>query len=127
MMSKPDKNPTPAELEILLVLWEESPRTVKEVHEILSSKKDVGYTTTLKIMQNMNAKGMLNRKMEGRGHVYFPVLKKEETQEKLVNRFLNTTFEGSASKLVMQVLGNHQTSSEELQKIKDLINQIEKK
>ena len=121
-----DQDPTGAELEILHILWEKYPRSVKEVHDILACKKDVGYTTTLKIMQNMLAKRIVTRENKGRGHVYSPNIKKSETQQKLVNRFLKATFEGSAGSLVMQVLGNHKPSTDELNKIKEIIKQIEK-
>ena len=125
-MGKYEKNPTAAELEILHILWIRHPRTVKDVHDLISSQKDVGYTTTLKIMQNMTAKGMLSREADGRGHVYSPLLNKEDTQNKLTNSFLKATFGGSAGNLVMQVLGNHKTTLDELNRIKQLINEIEK-
>ena len=94
--------PTTAELEILTILWEYEPLTVKEVHEKLVSSKETGYTTTLKIMQNMTAKGLLRREPNGKNHLYYPVFKKEETRGKLLDRFLESTFAGSASNLVMQ-------------------------
>lgn len=125
-MEPNDKTPTSAELEILNLLWEKHPQTVKEIHEALMDKKDVGYTTTLKIMQNMAAKGMVQRELNGKSHSYSPVLKMEETRGKLLDNFLENAFGGSASSLVMQVLGNNKTSREELNKIKDLIAQFEK-
>lgn len=117
--------PTPAELEILNVLWSKEPLTVKEIHEQLAEKKDVGYTTILKIMQNMTAKKLLTRTLVGRSHVYSTVYKKEDTQRTLLNRFIDTAFGGSASSLVMQLLGNKKTSEEELQEIKAIIKQLE--
>lgn len=117
--------PTPAELEILNVLWIKEPLTVKEVHEELAEKKDVGYTTILKIMQNMTAKKLLTRTLVGRSHVYSTVYKKEDTQRTLLNRFIDTAFGGSASSLVMQLLGNKKTSEEELEEIKAIIKQLE--
>jgi BlaI family transcriptional regulator, penicillinase repressor len=121
-----DKTPTSAELEILNLLWEKHPQTVKEIHETLMDKKGVGYTTTLKIMQNMFDKGILRREPNGKSHLYYPLLKKEETRGKLLDTFLETTFGGSAANLVMQLLGNQKATREELDKIKSLIDQIEK-
>jgi BlaI family penicillinase repressor len=117
--------PTAAELEVLQILWKYKSATVKFVHEKINHKKNVGYTTTLKIMQNMAAKNILKRELKGKSHVYIPVLKQEETQNLLLNGFLETAFSGSASKLVMQVLGNHKTSKEELKQIKELINKLD--
>lgn len=117
--------PTAAELEILQVLWKYKSATVKFVHEKINHKKNVGYTTTLKIMQNMAAKNIVKRELNGKSHIYIPVLKQEETQNLLLNGFLETAFSGSASKLVMQVLGNHKPSKEELKQIKELINKLD--
>lgn len=118
-------NPTEAELEILQVLWEHGPSTVRYVNEKLNMNKQVGYTTTLKIMQIMTEKRLVTRNEESRTHIYSPVLGKEETQGMLLNRFLDNAFSGSAMKLVMQALGNHETSREELQQIKELIKKLE--
>ena len=120
-----NQNPTAAELEILNVLWENGSATVRFVHEQLSEIKTVTYTTTLKIMQNMHEKGFLTRETEGRGHVYYPNIEKNKTRSNLLERFLENTFAGSASEMVMQLLGNHKTSAEELQKIKSILNNIE--
>lgn len=125
-MEPNDKTPTSAELEILNLLWDRHPQTVKEIHETLMDRKDVGYTTTLKIMQNMASKGIVKRKLNGKSHAYAPVLKMNETRGKLLDNFLENTFGGSASSLVMQVLGNQKTSKEELDKIKELIAQFNK-
>ena len=124
-MMKSKSKPTAAELEILNVLWNKSSATVREVHEVLHAKKDVGYTTTLKIMQNMTAKGYLRREQNGKSHIYFPSLKKEEVQENLLDKFLESAFGGSASKLVMHLLDNKSTSKKELEEIKALINKYE--
>ncbi len=123
-MNKESK-PTAAELEILQVLWKYKFATVKFVHEKIHKKKNVGYTTTLKIMQNMAAKNIVKRELEGRSHVYIPVLQQKETQRFLLDKFLESTFGGSASALVMQVLGNNKTSKEELEQIKELIHKLE--
>jgi BlaI family penicillinase repressor len=117
--------PTAAELEILRVLWTEGPTTVKEVNEVLNRKRDIGYTTTLKIMQLMHEKGMLSRIENGRSHIYTAKIEEKQAQDALVSNLLATAFEGSAMKLVMQALGNNKTSKAELEKIKEFINKME--
>lgn len=118
--------PTAAELEILNILWENEPLTVKEVHERLTESKDVGYTTALKFMQNMTSKGLLRREPNGKNHLYYSVYRKEETRGRLLDRFLDSTFSGSASNLVMQLLGNKKTSKREIEEIKRIIEQMDK-
>jgi predicted transcriptional regulator len=126
MMNK-DKTPTAAEMEILSLLWEKAPQTVKEIHDQLKDKRDTGYTTTLKIMQVMVTKGFLTRNLDNKSHLYYPALEQGKTRGKILDSLLDNAFGGSAAKLVMQVLGNHQASREELDKIKAFIEQIEKK
>lgn len=117
--------PTEAELEILQILWQQGPSTVRAVHDKLAEKKDTGYTTTLKNMQNMAQKGMLSRNAEGRSHIYRAEIPQAATQKMLLDRFLDNAFGGSAMNLVMQALGNRKTSKEELKQIKALINKLE--
>ena len=95
------------------------------VHEKLNDKKSVTYTTTLKIMQNMTDKQLVGRKTDGRSHVYYPLAEKEKTRRNLLERFLDTTFSGSASEMVMQLLGNHKTTEKELEEIKAVIEKLE--
>lgn len=126
------KKPTEAELAILQVLWSHERATVRFVNEVLnqhrsSTDKPIGYTTTLKIMQLMAEKQLLNRDESGRSHVYEANISEQETQQRLLNRFVEKTFKGSAMKLVMQALGNHQASSEELQQIRDFLDELEGK
>jgi len=117
--------PTEAELEILQVLWEYGPSTVRFVNDELNRNKRVGYTTTLKFMQIMTEKGLVSRDETTRSHVYSASIDQEETQRLLLDKFLTNTFGGSAMKLVMQALGNHTTSTEELEQIKKLIKKLE--
>jgi predicted transcriptional regulator len=124
-MEKNKTMPTAAELEILNILWDKEPLTVKEIHEKLAQSKDVGYTTALKIMQNMTAKGFLRREPNGKNHLYYSSTQQEETRGKLLDRFLDTTFAGSASGLLMQLLGNIKTSRKELEEIKRIIDNID--
>lgn len=118
--------PTSAELEVLSILWEKQPLPVKDIHKRLAEKKEVGYTTTLKIMQNMTTKGLLKRELRGKSHFYYATDEKETTRQTLLNKFLDTAFAGSASSLVMQLLGNKKTSPEELEEIRRVIEQMEK-
>ncbi len=121
MKNKDHANPTPSELAILQILWNDGPSTVKQIHEKLSEEKDVVYTTILKTMQVMCDKGMLRRTAKGRKHIYQATVDQEETQNALLDRFLDKTFGGSASKLVMRALGNYNASKEELEQIKKFI------
>ncbi|SOD97147.1 BlaI/MecI/CopY family transcriptional regulator [Spirosoma fluviale] len=116
--------PTDSELEILHVLWANGPSTVRQVHEKLSQSRDIGYTTALKLMQIMHEKGFLSRDEEARSHTYTAIVSEEDTQRGLVDRFVETAFRGSASKLVMQILGQHKASREELDEIKKLLNDL---
>ncbi|NIJ50909.1 BlaI/MecI/CopY family transcriptional regulator [Dyadobacter arcticus] len=117
--------PTDSELEILNNLWQAGPSTVRSVHDALSVTKDVGYTTTLKLMQIMHDKGLLYRTEHGRSHIYVALLGKEETQQNLLGKLVDTVFQGSAAQMVMQALGNHSTSKEELEEIRELLNNLE--
>lgn len=117
--------PTDAELEILHVLWANGPQTVRQIHEKLSESRDIGYTTALKLMQIMYEKGLLTRDEEARSHTYTANVSEEDTQRNLVDRFVETAFRGSASKLVMQLLGQHKTSRKELDQIKALLNDLD--
>lgn len=119
--------PTEAELEILHILWANGSSSVRFVNEKLCENREVGYTTTLKMMQMMYDKGLLSRDDSTRSHVYEAIYKQEETQQKLLDQFVNTAFKGSAMQLVMQALGNHNATGEELAEIKALIEQIENK
>ena len=119
------KKPTASELAILNVLWEFGPSTVKFVNEKLSEKKPIGYTTTLKMMQMMFEKKMLIRKKESRSHVYDSANKKEDMQADLYDRFLESTFGGSAKKLIMHALGRKNSSKEELSEIKKFLESLD--
>ena len=124
-MSKPPiPKPTESELEILQVLWQHGPSTVRFVNDELSRRRDVGYTTTLKLLQLMLEKGLVLRADDSKTHVYAAV-REEETQGLLLDRFVESTFGGSAMKLVLQALGNRRTSREELAQIRRLLNDIE--
>ena len=124
-MSNKTHKPTGSELEILQVLWAKGPSLVRTVNDELNNTREVGYTTTLKLMQIMTEKGLLTRTKEGRGHIYHPLVEKSDTQKQMLDKVLHGVFGGSASTLVMQALGNHQASEEELNEIKEYINKLE--
>ena len=119
-------NPTPAELEVLQVLWNLGEAKVRDVNEKLCEVKPVGYTTTLKTMQIMEQKGLLGRKKDGKSHIYFPQSVQAETQSSMLDRLLESAFGGSKSQLVMQLLGNKKVSKKELNEIKEFLNTMEK-
>ncbi len=118
--------PTESELEILQTLWEHGGCTVRFVNDKLNEQREIGYTTTLKMMQLMHEKGMLKRDESERSHVYLANYSQAIAQKTLLDRLTQTVFGGSAMQLVMQALGNRKTSNAELQEIKKLIDQIEK-
>ena len=120
--------PTQRELAILEVLWRLGPATVRQVHEALLEVQDakkVGYTTTLKFMQLMHEKGFLHREMEGVSHVYTPTISEEDNMKQVLGKIVDTTFNGSTMKLVMQLLGNRKTSRKELNEIRSFLDDLE--
>lgn len=119
--------PTDSELEILNILWEKGPSTVRDVHEVLERSKEAGYTTTLKLMQIMHDKKLLIRDETARSHVYTANISQQKTQGQLVKKFIDNVFNGSASQLVMQALGNHKANKKELDEIRNLLAEMEKK
>ena len=118
--------PTESELEILQVLWDKENATVREVHEILSLSKDAGYTTTLKLLQIMHEKGLVSRNDSSKTHIYQPAVSREKTQKHFVGKMINNLFSGSPAQLVMQALGNHKASRDELEEIQKLLNSLKK-
>ncbi|MCB0664520.1 MAG: BlaI/MecI/CopY family transcriptional regulator [Saprospiraceae bacterium] len=126
-MSSHASKPTDAELEILQVLWQKGSCTVREVNEqIRQSKPDVGYTTTLKLMQIMTEKELVRRDTTHRQHIYEAIIEETLVQEGMVRNIIDRFFQGSAKDLIMHALGQEATSHEELSEIKRLINKIEK-
>lgn len=124
-MAEKRNKPTEAELDILSVLWSHGASSVRVVNDELNKTRKLGYTTTLKQLQIMHEKGLVSRVSDGRTHIYSAARDKEETQKQLLDRVMDAAFGGSASKLVMQVLGNHKSSRKELEEIKALIKKIE--
>jgi len=118
--------PTEAELEILQVLWQYGPSPVRFVNDKLNEQREVGYTTTLKLMQIMVDKGLAIRNTDQRSHIYEAAAGEEATKTRLLDQFVDAAFNGSAMKMVMQALGQHQASQKELDEIKALIERIER-
>jgi predicted transcriptional regulator len=120
--------PTKSELEILQVLWQHGPSTVRLVNDKLNEeKRQVAYTSTLKLMQIMHEKGLLLRDESQMKHVYAAAEDESKTKGFLLDRFLDNLYEGSASKLLMHLLGNKKTSKKELDAIRALLDQTKKK
>ena len=119
--------PTKAELEILQALWKLGPSTVRQVNDLINDEREVNYTSTLKLMQIMTEKGILKRDESRMKHIYHVVEDEEKTKSHLLENFVKTIYQGSASNLVMQLLGNEKTSAEDLKAIKDLLNNLDPK
>ena len=123
-----DKKPSSAEVEILQILWEQQPCSVRTVHELISASKDVGYTTILKQLQRMQEKDLVTRTPgTGKSFNYSAVEPAKKTKTKLLDRLLETAFRGNVNDLVMHALGDAETSSEELDAIKKFIADLEHK
>lgn len=118
--------PTESELEILQVIWKNGQCTVRDVHEELSKNKDAGYTTTLKLMQIMHDKGMVERDTTSKTHLYKALVTREQAQQTAIDKIISTVFKGSTSDLVIQALGHHRASRDEIDAIKDYLKQFEK-
>ena len=116
--------PTGGELELLQVMWERGPSTVREIHEGLNGR-GTGYTTTLKVMQKMMRKGLVRRDESTRSHIYAPVLEAEKTQQQLASDLVQKGFGGSAARLVVAALSAKRASKEELEEIRQLLDEIE--
>ncbi|WP_316848310.1 BlaI/MecI/CopY family transcriptional regulator [Pedobacter psychrodurus] len=122
-MNNHNIKPTEGEMEILQVLWQKGNATVREVHEALN-KKDSGYTTTLKLMQILHEKGMVERDTNQKTHIYKALVSQDKTEKQLVNKMIDNVFNGSAARLVMQALGNHSASADEIDEIKRYLDSL---
>lgn len=121
MMNDVPGKPSPTELEILRILWEDGPSTVRQVHERLSETRQIGYTGALKFLQIMTGKGSVRRDETERAHVYEAVQPAAKTKRQLVGDLLDKAFAGSASQLVMHALSGRKTSKEELDEIRKIL------
>jgi len=119
--------PTDAELEILRVLWDRGPSTVREVYDELKRDKEVGYTTVLKFMQIMAEKGLVRRNQDQKAHLYESRVPRESTQKQLVEDLLSRAFGGSALQLVMQALSSKRAAPAEIDQIRRLLDEYEER
>jgi BlaI family penicillinase repressor len=117
--------PTESELEILQVIWKKGQCTVRDVHEELAKNKDAGYTTTLKLMQIMHDKGLVERDTTAKTHLYKAVITREQAQQTALDKIISTVFKGSTSDLVIQALGHHRASKDEIDAIKSYLRGFE--
>jgi BlaI family penicillinase repressor len=124
-MSNIDIKPTESELEILQLIWKYGQCSVRDVHEELTKSKDAGYTTTLKLMQIMHEKGLVERDTTSKTHLYKALISREQAQQGALNKIISTVFKGSTSDLVIQALGQHRASKDEIDAIKDYLKQFE--
>jgi len=116
--------PTESELEILQVIWKTGQCTVREVHEELAKNKDAGYTTTLKLMQIMHDKGLVERDTTAKTHLYKALITSGQAQQTALNKIISTVFKGSTSDLVIQALGHHRASKDEIDAIKSYLEKL---
>jgi len=122
-MSRATPIPSNAELEILRILWKEGPTTVRAIHDELRGQRDIGYTTVLKTMQVMAEKKLVTRDESERSHVYSAAVPEASVKKRLVTDLLDRAFDGSAASLVMQALSDKRASSEDLEKIRQILNE----
>jgi BlaI family penicillinase repressor len=127
MKQEPKIQPTPSELEILQILWSRGPCTVRDIHESLSRDKDLGYTSALKLLQIMTAKGLVTRTEDQRAHVYTAALPAEKTKQQMAADVLHRVFRGSTSQLMQHALSGQRSSREELDEIRRLLDEHERK
>jgi BlaI family transcriptional regulator, penicillinase repressor len=126
-MTPETQKPTVSELEILHILWTRGPSTVREVHDALSKKKHIGYTSVLKLMQIMTEKGSVRRNEDQRAHVYEANQAAEKTKRQLAGDVLQRVFDGSASQLMMHALAGRKGSREEVEELRRLLDEYERK
>ena len=124
--NRPQK-PTASELEILHVLWTRGPSTVREVHQALGEKRSVGYTGVLKLLQIMTAKGTVRRNEDQRAHIYEACQPAEKTKSQLAVDVLQRVFDDSASQLMMHALAGRRGSKEEVEELRRLLDEYERK
>jgi predicted transcriptional regulator len=127
MKPEPKSSPTPSELEILHILWSRGPSTVREIHDELSKQKDVGYTSALKFLQIMTAKGLVSRTEDQRAHVYTAAEPAETTKQQMATDVLQRVFRGSASQLMQHALSGKRSSKKEIDEIRRLLDEYERK
>jgi len=119
--------PTEVELEILRALWDKGEATVREVFEVVSEQRSLGYTSVLKMLQIMTEKGLVARKEAGKAHIYRAAATQQETQNQLLRDLSQRLFSGSAAKLAMHALALEPASADEIEEIRRMIRQKKEK
>ena len=127
MKQDPRFQPTPSELAILHILWSRGPSTVREIHEVLAKEKDVGYTSALKFLQIMTAKGLVTRTEDQRAHVYSAQQPAEKTKQQFAADVLKRVFHGSASQLMQHALSGRRGSKKEIEEMRRMLDEYERK
>ena len=120
------QKPTAAELQILQVIWDRGPSTVREVHEALREEKALGYTTVLKLMQIMTTKGLVRRNEDQRAHVYEAQQPAEKTKRQLAADMLERVFDGSARELMLHALAAQRSTRQEIEELRNLLDEHER-
>lgn len=125
MAPRKTKHPTDAELDVLRVLWDRGPSTVRDVFLVLSAKRNLGYTSILKVMQIMFEKELVVRDDSQRSHVYRAKIKREATQRKLVGVLADKMFDGAMDQLVLQALNARKLKGDEIAEVRRLLDQMD--
>jgi BlaI family penicillinase repressor len=120
MARKPAAKPTPAEVEILGILWDRGPSTVREVHERLGADRSLGYTGALKLLQNMHAKGLVHRHQDGQAHIY-EAREPARMKRQLLDDLMQRVFAGSASQLVLHLLEDEKATPQDIEEIRQML------
>ena len=127
-MARPrHKNPTPAELEVLQLIWEHEPCTVREVMNLLKPKRPRAYTSVMSLMNVMAEKGLLNQRPKGRAFIYSAKVSRDKTQSSMLSDLVNRAFDGSANALVAHLLQEAEPNGEELDEIHKTITRFTRK
>ncbi|AXY75304.1 BlaI/MecI/CopY family transcriptional regulator [Paraflavitalea soli] len=120
--------PTRSEMDVLQILWQHGPSTVRFVHDTLNEQKEaVQYTSTLKLMQVMAEKGMLTRDESNMKHIYSAALEEKKTKGTILTKFVDSMYDGSVSNLMVALMGNDKTSKKELEVLKEMLKKLDDK
>lgn len=129
MKRRPDllPRPTEGELELLGILWEKGPATVRDLYEEVRTRRDIGYTSVLKLLQIMTEKGLVDRKEAGKAHIYRAAASQQDTQDQLLREMSERLFAGSAAQLALHALALEPVSDRELEELRNLIEKKRKR
>lgn len=125
MPRPPASQPTDTELQILQVLWDEGPSTVRTIHERLSRTRETAYATTVKMLVIMFDKGLVTRDDSVRPQIYKAAVTRKRTQKQMLNDLIHKVYEGSAASVVLQALSSKKATKEDVAKIRQLLDELE--